>query len=430
MTGYIELLRKNPDFARLWLAQVISLFGDWFGTVVLAALVVEYSKDSELSGLAVSAFLLARLVPPLLFAPFAGVLVDRFDRKKLLIFSDVARTAVFLLMLFVSGPETLWLLYVLVVIQFLLSAIFDPGRNAILPGVLERREDLVPANTLGGVTWSVMLAVGAIVGGVTASLFGAIPALVFDALTYLLSALLIMGIRVREVEAIPETTPQSETESDNLTFWEGVRYLARNPSVLAVTFVKAGQGIGSIDAIIIAYGTTLFVLGENGTWSLSILWSAFGIGAVIGPLILNRINDGSVRHMRRLIRLSFVMVVLGWLVFSGAQTLFVVALAAVLRAMGGSVNWVYSSAIIQIETDYTYLGRVFAIDMALFQLANSASIIFIGLLMDVWDVDVRIVVLFLALLSVVPLVIWAWATRWLERRETIPEAAPVLVAGD
>lgn len=143
MAGYIQLLRKNPNFAWLWYAQVISLAGDWFNTIVLLALVAEYSGNS---GLAVSGFLLARFAPPMLVSPFTGVLVDRFDRKRLLIMSDVARALIVLLYLVVlaQGASALWLLYVLTVLQFGFSGLFEPGRNAILPSLLPQH-DLVDA---------------------------------------------------------------------------------------------------------------------------------------------------------------------------------------------------------------------------------------------------------------------------------------------
>ena len=168
MNAYWRLLRNNPDFTRLWLAQVVSLLGDWFNTIVLAVLVEEYSGGS---GLAVSLFLLARFVPPMLVGPWAGVLVDRFSRKRLLILSDLLRALVVLLLLLADGPHMLWLVYVLTALQFTLSAVFEPGRNALLPALLPK-EGLVLANTLGSVTWSTMLAVGAIAGGIVASQLG------------------------------------------------------------------------------------------------------------------------------------------------------------------------------------------------------------------------------------------------------------------
>jgi MFS family permease len=176
MSDYFKLLRENPDFTRLWLAQVVSLFGDWFSLIVLSALVAQYSAGTEWTGLAVSGFLLAHFVPPLILSPWAGVLVDRFDRKRILILSDVSRAVVVALLLLANSPDRLWLIYVLTVIQFALSTVFEPGRSAIMPSLIPNK-DLVAANTLSSITWSVMLAVGAITGGVIASLFGTTAAL-------------------------------------------------------------------------------------------------------------------------------------------------------------------------------------------------------------------------------------------------------------
>ena len=90
MRSYIKLLRENPGFARLWYAQVVSLFGDWFNIIALSGLVAHYTDNS---GLAVSGLLLARVLPPFIVSPFAGVLIDRFDRKRLLIISAGVREA-------------------------------------------------------------------------------------------------------------------------------------------------------------------------------------------------------------------------------------------------------------------------------------------------------------------------------------------------
>src|SRR3990172_12661049 len=199
-TGYVQLLRSNRDFARLWLAQVISLTGDWFNTVVLSALVVYYTRLSGYEGLAISGFLLARMIPPMLLSPYAGVLVDRFNRKRLLILSDVLRAVIVLLMLLANSPDRLWLIYVLTICQFSLSSIFEPGRNAIMPSLLAT-DDLVTANTLGSVTWSAMLAFGAIVGGIVAATLGLSAALVIDALSFLISAALISQIKMRALDA-------------------------------------------------------------------------------------------------------------------------------------------------------------------------------------------------------------------------------------
>ncbi len=421
MVNYFKLLRDNPDFARLWLAQVISLFGDWFSLIVLSALVAEYSAGTEWTGLAVSGFLLAHFLPTLLLSPWAGVLVDRFDRKRLLILSDVSRAIVVALLLFADSPERLWLIYVMTVLQFGLSSVFEPGRSAIMPSLVPHK-DLVAANTLSSVTWSVMLAVGAIAGGVIASLFGTAAALVVDAASFAASAVLINQITYRA----DVRREQSEATGSDRSFGEGLRFLARNPAMGAALLIKTGLSLGSVDAVLIIYGTMLFVLGENGTISMSILWSAFGIGAIVGPILTNWVNNGTVRIMRRLIIGGYVLVTLGWFLFSSAPTLVVAALALVVRAMGGSINWTYSSVIIQKSVPDEFLGRMFALDMAGFQFATTVSIFVTGQVIDtIGNENVRQAVHGMGFVSFIPLILWSIAVLWLERRE----GAPVL-AGD
>ena len=421
MSHYLNLLRNNPGFAHLWLAQVVSLLGDWFSLIVLSALISRYTEGTDWTGLAISGFLVARVMPPLLLGPMAGVLVDRFDRKRLLILSDLGRAVVVALLLLADSPDRLWLIYVLVVIQFALSSVFEPGRSALLPSLVTP-QDLVSANTLSSITWSVMLAVGALAGGVVASLLGTAAAFIVDSATFAISALLISRIRVGHRASPPDhSVPVSERG-----FRDGLRYLAARPAVAATLLIKAGLSMGSVDAVVIVYGTVLFALGENGTISMSILWSAFGIGAIIGPMLTNRLNDGSVRVMRRLVIVGYVCVTLGWLLFGSAPTLLIAALALVVRAMGGSINWTYSSVIIQKSVPDAYLGRMFALDMAAFHLAVTLGIFATGWAIDqVGDFNVRHVVTTLGFISLIPLILWSLAVLRMERRGTAP-----LPAGD
>src|SRR5664279_3882885 len=132
MRNYAQLLRDNPDYTRLWLAQVISLLGDWFDSITLLALVAVYSP--EYKGLAVSGLLLARYIPAMVLSPFTGELIDRFDRKRLMIWSNWLRALVVLgLVLTTQGPQWLPLIYLLTVFQFSLSAVFEPAQSAITP---------------------------------------------------------------------------------------------------------------------------------------------------------------------------------------------------------------------------------------------------------------------------------------------------------
>lgn len=412
MAVYLRLLRRNPGYARLWLAQAISLLGDWFNTIVLSVLVVAYSPDST-RGMAVSGLLLARFLPPLLLSPLAGVLVDRFDRRRILIVSDVLRTVVVLGFLLVDGPERLWLIYALTVLQFGLSSVFEPGRSALLPSVC-LPDDLVPANTLGSITWSVMLAGGAVIGGLVASAVGTSTALIVDALSFLLSAILIAQIRVRA----PALHAVEQIAEPKATFRDGLRYLAAHPNTALSALIKLGGSIGNIDLLVIVYATSYFVVGEDGIISLGILWSGFGLGAVLGPLLLNRLNDGTVRVMRRLIIIGYAWISLGWLLFGAAPTLPLATLALAVKAMGSSVYWTYSSVILQKSVPANYLGRVFSVDMAGFQLATVLSTVIVGALVDTLGTDhARLIAYGSVVASLVPLALWVVAVQWMERRE-------------
>lgn len=429
---YVKLISSNRDFAKLWAAQLVSLLGDWFSTIVISALIVSYTEETGYQGLAVSAFLIARLLPPLLMRPLAGVLADRFDRKRLLIASDILRALAVLGLLFTTqGPEYLPLIYVFIVIQFLVSSIFEPARNAIMPSILYRHQ-LVIGNTLSSVTWSAMLAIGAITGGLVAELLGIQAALLIDSLTFVVSALLVVMI------VIPET-PRSELrqarrkvkEKSQRTFVDGIRYLLKHPRAAAPLFVKMGLSVTSSDTVLIIYGTQVFVLGDQGITSMAILWAAFGFGAIIGPFITNRFSDGSVGVLRRLIIIGFVLMALGWLLWGLAPSLEFLVFAVVVRAMGGSINWTYSSVIIQQVVPDEYLGRAFSLDFAGFELVQSIGIVVIGVLIDAaGSQSIQAIVFGSALVSLAPLLIWGRIVQWLEKRESHTlSVSPELAAG-
>ncbi len=429
---YIRLLNSNHDFAKLWAAQLVSLLGDWFSTIVVSALIITYTEGSGYQGIAVSGFLIARMLPPLLVRPWAGVLADRFDRKRLLIISDLLRAVAVLGLLFASqSQEYLPLIYILVIVQFMVSSVFEPARNAIMPSILYRHQ-LILGNTLSSVTWSAMLAIGAISGGLVAELFGTQIALLVDAMTFVLSAILVMLI------AIPDSprsdigqAPRVVKAKTERTFLDGIRYLRRHPETAAALFVKAGQSITSSDALLIFFGTQIFVLGDQGITSMAILWAAFGIGAIVGPLIANRFSDDSVSVLRRLIGVGFALIAIGWLFWGLAPSLELLALAVLVRAMGGSINWTYSSVIIQQQVHDEYLGRMFSLDFAGFELVQTLGILAVGFAIDaVGDGGMRAIVFASALAAVVPLLIWLRIVHWLDKNEIgTAAAAPELAAG-
>src|SRR5262245_2965914 len=189
--GYIDLLRRNRNFRQLWLGQVVSQMGDWFDTIALYTIILNLTG----SGRDVGLLLVARFVPSFLFGPVSGVVADRFSRRTIMIWSDFLRALVVLGFLFVRRADQLWIIYVLTVCQLALSTFFEPAKTAAVPSIVDDRE-LVAANAISSVTWSVMLTFGAAIGGVITGWFGTNAAFILDSLSYVLSAVLILRVKL------------------------------------------------------------------------------------------------------------------------------------------------------------------------------------------------------------------------------------------
>lgn len=418
MRPYIKLMLGNRDYTKLWLASAVSQMGDWFNVIVLLALVSEYSGGS---GLAVSFFMLARIIPPLLITPYAGVLADRLNRKTIMIVTDILRAVIVLLFLFATGSENLALIYVLTVAQFSMSAIHEPAKSAILPNLV-KRDDIIIANTIGSITWSSMLALGALIGGIVAGALGVTVALLIDAMTYLIAAVLTQRISGYTQNQTVKSTVKQQKPSQIL---EGIRYAKAHPQVAITLLVKAGGALGSTDTIMTLFATQIFVtMNSGGEASLGLLYGATGVGAVIGPLLLNRFHDGTPRRMQQAILIGFGLIVGGWALLSQATALWLVAFGLGFRAMGGSANWTYSSAMLQQMSDDKYLGRMFSLEILIMQMVAVVSTVGTGALVDLLGVDaIYTVTLILAGLNMIPLVSWWWLTTHTPTETLTPTTA-------
>jgi MFS family permease len=401
----LRLVGTNPAYRLLWLAQAVSLVGDWFTIIALAVLV---ARRPQGSGLAVSGLVLVQLLPGVVIGPWSGVLADRFDRRRLLVASDLARSVIVLLLIPAAGSGRLSVIYALAFLHFAVSTVFEPTRSALMPRLVEPR-DLVIASTIGTVTWSVMTAVGGIVGGTALSLVGVAGAFALDALTFLASAAFIAAIPARATVARPGGDEHAATGTG---FRDGLAYLARNRLTAAVLLAKGMNGIAIADVFLVIYATRLFPLGQDGARSVGLLWACFGLGAILGPLLLNAMNDGTVPRMRRLIAAAAVFLSASLFLLAAAPSLAVAGLAIVLRGMGGSSTWTYSTIILQKSVPDRLQGRLFALDLAnAYLLAMIFSLLW-GAMMD--RVGVRPAVLAAATVSFASLVVWTAGLRRME----------------
>jgi MFS family permease len=410
------LLRTNRDFRYLWLGQVVSQLGDWFDTIALFTLVLKLTG----SGKAVGLVMVARFLPSVVLGPLSGVLADRFDRRRIMIASDVARALVVLGFLFVRSPEQMWLVYVLTVLQLAFSAFFEPARSAALPSVVAER-DLVPANALSSVTWSAMLTLGAAVGGPVTDLFGTDAAFIIDSLTYLVSAALIWRVRLPKREPRPKTRltlAKSLGVTDTL---EGLRYVRQRPRVLALLLIKPAWGLGGgILTLLPVFGEKVFRLSLYGALGgaalgMSVLYAARGVGTALGPLLTRRFYSDTREQMQRAIGVSFIVAGCFYVLFGGAQSFGLALVWLALAHAGGSVLWVFSTVLLQSSVEDEFRGRVFAAELMLMTLAMAASNYAVGEALDGFRVSPRAAAITIGIFFLLPGVLWLLTRRWWDR---------------
>lgn len=409
--GYIDLLRRNRAFRLLWLGQVVSQMGDWFNTIALYTIILNLTGSGRDIGL----LLVARFLPSFLFGPLSGVVADRFSRQRIMIITDILRALVVLGFLFVRTPDQLWLVYVLTVFQLGLSTFFEPAKTAAIPSIVEDR-DLVAANAISSVTWSVMLTLGAAIGGVITGWFGTDVAFILDGATYLLSAALIASIRVQKRR---KREPQKLTIGRALGITqtiEGIRYVKDRPRVLALLLVKPAWGLGGgILTLLAVFGERIFPVGKSAATGIGVLFAARGIGTAVGPIVARRMAGEVDTRMQAWIGIAFLIGGVFYAAF-GSATSFVFALIVLgVAHCGGSILWVFSTVLLQRSVEDNFRGRVFAAELALLTLTMAMSNYATGELLDRFQISPRLVTIGIGIFFVMPGLAWFLTQRWWDR---------------
>lgn len=417
-SGYLELVRHNPNFRTLWFGQIISLLGDWFNLIASASLVAELTG----SGLGVGALFVVRFIAPFLISPLAGVWVDRYNRKHLLILADLSRALIVLGFLFVREPADIWLLYALTTAQLAIGGIFFPGRNAILPDLVSGRE-LGAANTLSSSTWSTMLAIGSALGGLAAGKWGIYPAFVIDSSTFLLSALFLSRIRYQKPIALDD--PGKGALLALRQYVNGLRYLKQHADILAITLHKAAMSLavyGVFNVIQVTIARQVFVIGKEGAITLGLQYMVGGLGTGLGPIIIRRLTGDREPWLRAALGFGYGLAMVGLLIISSLRNLPLILLGTFLLDFSGGINWVFSTQLLMKLLPNRVRGRVFSMEFAFFTLTSAVGAGLGGWILDRAALELSAMLRWLGLLALAPAMLWAlWLIR---RRRAVGAAAP------
>jgi MFS family permease len=289
---YIQLLRRNRSFRRLWWGQVISELGNWFNFIAGLGLVRMVSHgDPQVTTI----MLLARMVPFTLFAPLAGAFVDRWSRRTVMIVSDFARVAVALGFLLVHRPEDLWIAYLCTALLSFFGAFFEAAKSAAMPNITGER-DLLAGNALMFSSRFLLMSLGAALGGWTATNVGYRAAFIVNAVSFLGSALSVWLIPERETKQLALENDRGAIEK--ASYWSDIRegwsYIIRHAPVAALllTNILWASGGGAVNLILDRLGGIVFVgqRGISGDSAVAALYFSGGVGLFIGMMIARRVG--------------------------------------------------------------------------------------------------------------------------------------------
>lgn len=415
MSGFLTLLRRNANYRYTWIGQVVSEIGDHFNNIAVFSLVLGTTK----SGLVVSGVMLARAIPAMLAGPLAGVVLDRLDRKRVMIASDLIRAVVAAGFIFTVHRSDTWLVYLLSGLLMLASPFFTSGRAAILPAITDK-DELHTANSLTQTTQWTTLTIGTLLGGVSVSQFGYPWAFTGNALSFLISALCISRLFLpgRGFRAQRSALTEAEVVRPWHEYTEGLRYMRAHPLIFGIALIGVGwaTGGGAAQILFSLFGELVFQRGPAG---IGYIWSAAGVGLLLGASLAYQMGRRiSFDTYKRAIIVCYIIHGGSYIVFSQmrsfAWALVFIGLSRFAVGVSGVLNM---SQLLRHVSD-SFRGRVFATTESMQWSVMMISMMLAGVASQSWNP--RTIGAVAGALSSTTAIFWGWA----HATGRLPEPAP------
>jgi MFS family permease len=367
-TGALGLLRENVAFRNLWFSRNVSFIGDSLAGVALLLLV----HETQGTGTAVALLLLAGDFTPSLLSPFSGAISDRFDRKRLMIGSELAQGAVIAVIALVAMP--LAALLVLVALQNVLAGIFQPASRSAVPDLVAS-DRLTEANAALGFGTHGFDLIGPLVGAALLPFVGVRGMLLADAATFVVSALLLARL--------PALRPVLLEGESRLSFLRdaragvGILWRFAPLRVITIGFVAVVAAVGADDVALVFLAQD--ALG-GGQAQASLLYAGAGIGLLLGFVLIAGI--GPRLTMITLLLLGFAVSNAGNLLTGLAWSVPAAVAFQVVRGLGISAVEVGVNTTVQRIVPQGMQGRAFANLYGLIGIAVGLAYIVGGPLLD------------------------------------------------
>ncbi len=359
MKAFFSVL-KNKNFFFLWISQIVSQFGDRLTQMALIALVSARSPGSTLN---LAKLLSFTIIPVFIVGPFAGIYVDRYPRKKIMIISDILR-GIFIVsipLFLMSAKDKILPVYIAVFLSYTVTRFFLMSKLSIIPDLVSG-SSLLAANSLSSTTAMIAAVLGFGIGGILVETVGVRGGFYIDSITFFLSAAMIFLITIKESNHIL-ASPIKTVEKKSMVkeFMEGLNYIFRDSKVLFVSAISflLMAGVGSIYVIIIVFVQE--TLG-SATRHLGLLVMFLGAGLFLGSVIYG--GFGNMFSKVKTIFFSLIIcgvVIVCFTVFVKMFPLFLVAaLIAFIIGLSVSPIAILNNTLLHEVTPNGMRGKVFS----------------------------------------------------------------------
>jgi MFS family permease len=404
LNPFVTLLRDNRNYRYTWIGQVVSEVGDHFNNIAVFSLAVAATR----SGLVVSGVMLSRAIPAMLIGPLAGVALDRFNRRSIMIASDLFRAVIAALFILTVNRHDTWLLYVLSGLLMTASPFFTSGRSAILPSIATK-EELHTANSLTQTTGWTTLTIGTFLGGASVAALGYRWAFFANAMSFLVSALCISRLYLAGRGFVPPRKSLDETTVVRPwhEYREGLRYMRSVPLILGLLAINIGwaTGGGAAQILFSVFGEIVFNRGPAG---LGLVWGFAGIGLLCGGALAYTLGRRlSFSAYKRTVVICYIVHGGSYVLFSQARSFTLALVFIALSRAGVGVSSVLNMSQLLRIVPNEFRGRVFSTMESCQWSVMMLSMMAAGIASEYWNP--RTIGAIAGVLSSTTAIFWGWA---------------------
>ncbi len=372
----------NRNFTCLWIGKIISQIGDDFYAIALSWWILQNTNSPGIMGF----FLLTSVLPGLFFGFYAGAVVDRQNRKNIMIITDILRGLLIFVIFILSYMELLkvWQVFVIGGILSFITSFFDPAAQAIIPQLVDKTE-LPKANSLNQMITGVCSVLGPVLGAATVSLFGVSTVFLLNGLSYLISAFFEKMVRYK----VPGISDTKQTIFQDMK--EGIAFLKGKKEILRIITIIAAAHF-FLGSLMVVFPFLANKLHGVGVKNLGYIETMLGVGFLIGALFISKRKVKAMKELYLIFMIMFIGIcftAIGVLQFTAFLSIMPYLLIFLLIGSTISIASIFWQSLLQYQTPEYMTGRVFGIATLAGNVSSPIAYGLFGILLDyseIWSI--------------------------------------------